>query len=368
MVIGIPKEVRPLENRVGLTPAAVDSLVRAGQTVVVESNAGLQAGFSDENYRDVGAQIVYSHKEACARADMVVKIGRPMEKEYPCFRPEQIIMSYLHLAVASPDLIEIFQNERITAIGYETIQEDSGRLPVLEATSEVAGRMAPIIAGELLDSITGGRGILISGIPGVAPAAVAVLGAGVLGFNAARAFHNMGADVTVLDHDMTALKEIDLRFEGKMATLYATPHNIAKVVSFADVLVCAAAVPGGKAPTLVTREMLKNMRHRAVILDFAINSGGNVETSRPTTLANPSYIEENVIHYCVPNVPARVARSASYAFSNAALPYIMEIARSGIYGAMENLSALRRGVNVLNGKLIHPGVAKAMGKTVEGTE
>ncbi len=365
MNIGIPREMRPLEKRVGLTPPAVDSLVRAGHTVVVEHDAGLQAGFKDEDYRAVGAQIVYSHKEACGRSDMVVKIGRPMEEEYPCFHHHQIIMSYLHLAVASPDLLEVFEKQEITAIGYETIQTDENRLPVLEATSEVAGRMAPIIAGELLDSITGGRGILISGIPGVPPAAVVVIGAGVLGFNAARAFHNMGAQVMVLDIDREMLRYIDTHFEGKIATLFASPHSIAKVVTFADVLVCAAAVPGGKAPTLITREMLKTMRHRAVILDFAINSGGNVETSRPTTLANPSFIEENVIHYCVPNVPARVARSASYAFSNAALPYVMEIASSGIRQAMQNRPALRRGVNVLDGKLVHPQVAAAMGKKAE---
>ncbi|RMF55112.1 MAG: alanine dehydrogenase [Calditrichaeota bacterium] len=368
MNIGIPKEVRPLEKRVGLTPPAVDALVRAGHTVIVEHEAGLEAGFKDEDYLSVGAQIVYSHKEACGRADMVVKIGRPTEEEYPCFHRHQIIMSYLHLAVASPDLLEVFEKEEITAIGYETIQTDEGRLPVLEVTSEVAGRMAPIIAGELLDSIAGGRGILISGIPGVAPAAVVVLGGGVLGFNAARAFYNMGAQVMVLDKDRDILRMIDNYFNGKISTMLSSPHNIAKAVSFADILVCAAAVPGGRAPTLVTREMLTKMRPKAVILDYAINSGGNVETSRPTTLANPWYLEENIIHYCVPNVPARVARSASYAFSNAALPFVLEIANEGITQAMKHQPALRRGVNVFEGKLIHAQVAAAMGKKAEKIE
>lgn len=365
MNFGIPKEVRPLEFRVGLTPAAADSLVRAGHKVLVEHDAGIHAGFVDEDYRQAGAQVVYAAKEAYGRADVVVKVGRPAEEEYKLFQPYQTIMSFLHLAVASPDLVTVLEKERITAIGYETILKDDGTLPLLSPTSEIAGRMSPIIAGDLMGSFKGGRGILLSGIPGIPPAAVVVIGAGVLGFNATRAFHNFGAEVTVLDHDLEALQKIDLFFDGKISTLYATPHNIVKAIKFADVLIASAAVPGGKAPILISREMLKSMRKRAIVLDLAINSGGNLETSRPTNLANPSFVEEDIIHYCVPNVPSRVARTGSYAISNSILPYLLRCAELGIKSAIEEIIELRRGVNTIEGKLVHHGVAKAIGQIAE---
>ncbi len=365
MNFGVPKEVRPLEYRVGLTPAAVDALVRAGHQVFVERAAGVSAGFHDRDYQAVGGQIVYSPAEAYGRADVVVKVARPTADEYVHFRHGQAILSFLHLAVASPDLLEALQEYEITAIAYETIQADDGTLPVLLPTSEVAGRMAPIIAGQLLESIEGGRGILLSGIPGTPPAAVVILGAGVLGTNAARAFHGLGAQVTVLDKDMRALQRIDAMFGGQVATMLANPYNIAKAVSFADVLVGAVAVPGERAPILVTRQMVRSMRPRAVIIDFSIDSGGCVETSRPTNHVDPSYIEEGVIHYCVPNVPARVARTASYALSNALLPYLLEIGQRGVAGAVRAIPDLRRGVNVLRGMLAHPGVAAALGREVE---
>ncbi|NIR94285.1 MAG: NAD-binding protein, partial [Gammaproteobacteria bacterium] len=257
------------------------------------------------------------------------------------------------------------EKDEITAIAYETIETDDGELPILTTSSEVAGRMAPIIAGELLGSFRGGRGILLSGVAGTPPAAVVILGAGVLGMNAARAFHNMGAQVTVLDHDLRKLQHVDTIFEWKVASMFANSHNIAKAVAFADVLIGAASIPGGKAPILVSREMLKMMRKRAVILDMSINSGGCVETSRPTTLADPSYIVDDIIHYCVPNVPARVSRSASHSLSNSILPYLLEMGRLGIPEALDQLSDLRRGVNMMNGKLVHPEVAAALGKTME---
>ncbi len=365
MNFGVPKEVRPFEFRVGLTPAAVDTLVRAGHTVFVERGAGLKAGFRDEDYTAFGAQIVYSAKEAYGRADVVIKIGRPTEDEYDNFRPQQTILSFLHLAVASPDLVSILEKEEITAIGLETIETDEGTLPVLMTTSEIAGRMAPIIAGDLLGSFKGGRGTLLSGIPGTPGAEVVIIGAGVLGKNSARAFRSLGAQVTMLDKDYKTLQEIDEMFKGQITTLFATPHNITKTISFADVLVCNAALPGGKAPTLVTRDMLRLMNRRAVILDLAINSGGNVETSRPTNLADPSFVEEDIIHYCVPNVPSRVARTGSHAFANSVLPYLLEMGRSGLEGAINMMPDLRRGVNTLKGKLAHPRVAKTMGKEVE---
>lgn len=365
MYFGVPKEIRPLECRVGLAPAGVDTLIRSGHTVFIESGAGRKAGFPDNDYQAVGAQIVYSAREVYGRADVVVKIGRPTEEEYDNFRPSQIIFSFLHLAVASPDLMDILREKQITAIGYETMQTDDGILPVLQTTSEIAGRMAPIIAGELLDSIKGGRGILLSGVPGTPSATVVIIGTGILGTNAARVFHNLGAEVTLIDNSMAALQKADTLFNGKIGTMYANPHNITKAVAFADVLICTAATPGGRAPILVTREMLNLMSRRAVVIDFAINSGGNVETSRPTTLADPSFLEAEIIHYCVPNVPSRVARSGSYAHTNAIVPYLQDIGGKELLQVIKKRPALKRGINTFEGKLVHPVVAAALGKKVE---
>jgi alanine dehydrogenase len=359
---GLPREVRPREDRVGLTPAAVDALVKAGHQVFVEREAGSGAGFPDEAYRAVGGQIVYSAKEAYKRADVVVKVARPTADEYSHFRTGQTLLSFLQLAVASPDLLQAFEQWALTTIAYETIQDERGALPVLLPTSEVAGRMAPIVAGQLLESIGGGRGILLSGIPGVPAAAVVVLGAGILGMNAARAFYGIGANVTVLDKNLQALQRIDECAGGRISTMIANPYNIAKAVAFADVLIGAAATPGERAPLLVTRATVKSMRPRAVILDYAIDSGGCVETSRPTTHANPSYIEEGVIHYCVPNVPALVARTASYALSNAMLPYLLLIGEQGVEGALQSCAELKRGVNTRQGQLVHPTLAAVIGR------
>jgi alanine dehydrogenase len=357
MNFGVPKEIRPVESRVGLTQVGADTLIRAANKVFIEHSAGEKAGFTDKEYESVGAQIVYSAKEVYGRADTIVKIGRPMEEEYDYFVPSQIIFSFLHLAVASSDLLKVFLKEKTTAIGYETIEKDEGALPILQTTSEIAGRIAPTIAGELLDSTKGGRGILLSGIPGTASAAVVILGAGILGTNAARVFHNLGSEVTLIDNSLEALQKVDTTFNGKIGTMYANPHNITKAVAFSDVLICTAAKPGSKAPILVTRHMLTLMSPRSVIIDYAINSGGNVETSRPTTLMDPFFIEENIIHYCVPNVPSRVARSGSYAHSNALVPYLIELGQSKFKDAIKNLPELKRGINTVNGELVHPVIS-----------
>jgi alanine dehydrogenase len=365
MNFGVPREVRPREYRVGLTPATVDALVKEGHEIFVEREAGSGAGFNDDAYRDVGGQIVYSAKEAYKRADVVVKVARPTSDEYDNFRTGQTLLSFLQLAVASSDLLQAFEKWQLTTIGYETIQNEQGSLPVLLPTSEVAGRMAPIVAGQLLESIGGGRGILLSGIPGVPAAAVVVLGAGILGINAARAFYGLGANVTVLDKNLQTLQRIDESFGGHVATMIANPYNIAKAVSFADVLIGAASMPGERAPLLVTRPMVQSMRPRAVIIDYAIDSGGCVETSHPTNHVNPSYVEEGIIHYCVPNVPALVARTASYALANATLPYLLLMGQLGVEGALARCPELRRGVNTQNGKLVHPTLATVIGKEVE---
>jgi alanine dehydrogenase len=358
MEFGVPSEVRSKEYRVGLTPAGVDSLTKAGHTVYVEQGAGAGAGFDDEDYRVVGARLVYSAEEAWRRPQVVVKVTRPTATEHAYFQG-QTILAFLHLAVSSPDLLAALRERRMTAIAYEMIQADDGTFPVLHATSEVAGRLAPIIAGSLLETMTwrapdenpDGRGILLGGVPGVPPANVVILGAGVTGRNAARAFLGIGAQVTVLDSDISRLTGLDDWLQGRAVTMLATPYNIGKAVTFADVLIGAVYVVGHRAPVLVSRDMVRAMRPRAVIIDFSIDQGGCVETSRPTTHRDPTFIAEGVIHYCVPNVPARVARTASYALTNALLPYLTDIGALGIDTALHTRHALRQGLNVYRGAL-----------------
>jgi alanine dehydrogenase len=365
MNFGVPKEVREMENRVGLTPAGVHALVEVGHKVYVERSAGAGAGFSDENYRAMGAEIVYSAEEVYGRADVIVKVTRLAAREHALLREDQTVLCFLHLAVASPDLVEALQQRHITAIAYEMIQTDDGALPVLLTSSEVAGRLAPIIAGNLLSSTRGGRGILLSGVPGVPPAAVVILGAGTVGENAARAFLGLGAQVTILDRTPAKLHRIDELFAGRVTTMYATAYNINRVIEFADVLIGAVLVPGQRAPILVTREMVRRMRTRAVIIDFSIDQGGCVETSRPTTLRDPTFVEEDVIHYCVPNLLAQVARTASHALLNASLPFLYEIGALGVDEAIKRNTALSRGVNVWKGRLVNPEIAQALGMDVE---
>ena len=370
MEFGVPKEVRDLEMRVGLAPSGVLSLAKAGHTVYVESQAGLGAGFSDEDYRHAGAQIVYAAAEVYGRADVVAKLSRPTREEHRLFRPGQVIFSFLHLPVASPDLFLALAEREITAVAYEMIEEDDGQLPVLVSASQVAGRLAPTIAGQLLRSDRGipgqkqGRGILLSGIPGVPPAAVVIIGGGTLGVNAAGAFVGMGAEVTILDRNLHKLQYVDERFNGRVTTMFANKYNLRRAVTFADVLVGAILTPGQRAPTLVTREMVRAMRPGSVIIDFSIDEGGCVETSRPTTLRDPAYMLEGVVHYCVPNMTSVVARTTSYAITNAALPYLRAIGEHGIIEAVRRESALARGVNLYQGSLTHPGVAAALGREV----
>ena len=353
MDFGVPREVRPGEQRVGLTAPGTDALVRGGHRVLTERGAGVAAGFSDEEYRKVGATVVYSAEEVWRRAAVVVKVSRPTADEHAFFAG-QTLFAFLHLSVASPDLLSALQAREMTAIAAEMIQADDGTFPVLHPTSEVAGRLAPVIAGALLETnIPGvakndqlGRGILLSGIPGVPPANVVILGAGVVGGNAARAFLGVGAQVTILDKDGSRLRGVDAACQGRVVTMLATPYNIAKAVSFADVLIGAVYVVGHRAPVLVTREMVRSMRPRAVIIDFSIDQGGAVETSRPTTHRDPVFVAEGIIHYCVPNAPARVARTASHAWSNAVLPYLQLIGDLGVGEALRRSRELASAVVV----------------------
>ena len=365
MEFGVPAEVRDLEHRVGLTPAGVLALTQAGHQVYVERNAGETAGFGDEDYRRAGAQIVYSAAEAYGRADVVVKVTRPTEEEHRHFRHGQTILSFLHLAVSSPDLLDALTEREITAIAYELVQRDDGCQPVLVPMSQAAGRLAPIVAGKLLTTPRGGRGTLLSGLAGVPAAAVVILGGGVLGFSAARAFWGVGAQVTVIDKDMKKLRHIEEFFDGRVNTVLYNEFNLKRAVAFADVLVGAVQIPGQRAPILVTREMVRSMRKRSVIMDFSIDSGGCVETSRPTTIRDQTFVEEGVIHFCVPNLTAIAARTVSYALTNAALPYLLTIGNAGIDHAIKTHPALRNGTVMYEGKLAHAVTAAALGKTVE---
>ncbi len=365
MEIGIPKEVRDLESRVGLTPSGVSSLIRHGHTVYVENNAGVAAGFSDETYRHSGAQIVYSAAEVYGRSDVVVKVTRPTAGEHALFRPGQILIAFLHLAVASPDFFTALREREITAIAAEMIELPNGDRPILVPMSEVAGRLAPVLAGQLLMTHNGGRGTLLSGIPGVPRGAVAILGGGVLGSNAARAFLNAGAQVVVLDSDVDRLQRLDELLNGRVTTMLSSNFNLVRVTEFADVIVGAVLSPGRRAPLLLTREMIQRMRPGAVFLDFSIDQGGCAETSRPTTLRDQSYVVDGVIHHCVPNITAAVARTTSYGLTNSLLPYLVDLGEQGLAGLLESNSHLTTGINLYEGKIAHKEIAMAMGKPVE---
>lgn len=361
MEFGIPKETRDLERRVGLTPAGVLTLVQAGHIVYIERGAGAGAGFSDDHYRRAGAQIVYSAAEAYGRADTVIKVARPTAAEHALFRQGQTIFSFLHLTVASSDLLEALVAQKITAVAYEMIEQENGLRPVLLPMSEIAGRLAPVIAGQLLTNMQGGRGILLSGIPGVPPAAVVILGGGVLGTNAARAFLGLGAQVTVLDHEIRQLQRLDELFAGRVTTMVANEYYLDRVIEFADVLIGAILSPGRRAPVLINRQQVARMRPASVVIDFSIDQGGCIETSRPTTLRDATFIDEETLHYCVPNVTTLVARTTSYALTNAVLPYLLTVSRSGLVETLSQLPSLERGVNLHNGRVVHPAVAAALG-------
>jgi alanine dehydrogenase len=365
MEFGIPKEVRDLESRVGLTPAGVSSLVRRGHTVYVEKNAGLTAGFSDETYRHSGAQVVYSAAEVYGRADVVVKVTRPTSAEHSLFTPGQVLFAFLHMAVASPDFHEALRASGITAIASEMIEQPHGERPVLVPMSEVAGRLAPIVAGQLLMTIRGGRGTLLSGIPGVPRGAAVIIGGGVLGTNAARAFLNVGAQVVVLDNDIARLQHLDEMVNGRVTTMLSTDYNLERVTEFADVLVGAVLSPGRHAPVVINRDMIRRMRPGAVFLDFSIDQGGCSETSRPTTLRDQTYVVDGVIHFCVPNLTSAVARTTSYGLTNSLLPFLQELGEYGLEGMLERLPYVASGINFYQGRLASREVAQALGREVE---
>ncbi|MBT3323488.1 MAG: alanine dehydrogenase [Anaerolineae bacterium] len=339
MIVGIPKERRPNEKRVGLSPAGVQLLTERGHTCFVEDQAGRGAGFRNIKYENAGAKIAFSPEEIFGRADLLLKMARPMKNEIEWMRPNSAFASFLHLASSRQDKLELLLEKKITAIAYEQIEEADGDLPVLRPLSQIGGVMAAQTAARLLQNKWGGRGILLGLIPGVPPAEVVILGAGVSGTCAAQAFLGLGAHVTLLDNDMNALQVVADKLCG-VVTMVSTPHNIERSTAYADVVVGAVLLSGERSPILVTRKMVRAMKPRSVILDISIDQGGCFETSRPTTHETPVYIEEEVTHYCVPNMAGVVARTATHAFVNAAMPYIIELADNGIAKAIESNPAI----------------------------
>ncbi len=357
MDISIPAERQISEYRVGLTPEGARLLSQAGHRVFVERGAGQGAGYSDADYEAAGARTVYNAQEVYQRADLVLKVAAPTPDELDELRDGQTICAFWHLAVRPRPVLATLLERNISAVAYETIQREDGILPVLQPLSEIAGRMAPQVAARWLQNDGGGRGILLSGIAGVPPPEVVILGAGGVGYNAARVFYNLGARVLVLDKSLEKLQAVDRHFDGRIATMVAHQSNVERVVRFANVLVGAVLVAGARAPILVTHKMVQTMQPQSVILDVSIDQGGCVETSRPTTHANPVFVEDNVIHYCVPNMPSLVARTATRAYLDAAWPYIWFLAGRGTEEAMELNAEIRRGVAVHNGQVLNPALA-----------
>lgn len=354
MIVGVPREQQAGERRVGLSPAGAEELVRTGSRVIVEAGAGTGAHFSDGDYESAGAQIVLSHQEAFQRADLVCKVGLVEENEVALLREGQVITGFLHLITAPRGILKALLDTKVTAISYELIEEADGRLPVLRPTSQIAGRMVPQLAGRLLER---GRGTLLGGIPGIPPADVVILGGGTLGYQAARTLRGVGAMVYVIEH-RRRLEELDRHFAGGVVTALSTRANIEKFVSFADVLIGAVLVQGVRAPMLVTREMVRTMAPGAVIIDFSIDQGGCVETSRPTPSEDYVYTEEGILHFCMPNVSSLVSRTASHALTNAALPYLRALVERGLTGALRDLPDLARGVALHAGSVTQAHLAR----------
>jgi alanine dehydrogenase len=358
MDISIAKEEQHYENRVALTPAGVQSLVTDGHAVFIETGAGTGAGFTDEHYLDVGARVVYSKDEAFMRGNIVLKIFPPTLDEYGLLSADQTIISFLHLVAAKKKGLEILLEKKINAIGLEVVEDSRGNLPVLMPMSELAGQMAISIASYYLSNIGGGRGILLGGAAGIPPATVVILGAGIVGLNAVRNARGVGCNVILLDASLERLRRANEMFNKQIATYLPFQYNLEKVIPFADVLIGAVLIHGEKTPVLVTRAMVQRMKPGSVILDVSIDQGGCVETSRPTTWASPTYTEFGVTHFCVPNMPSNVGRTATYALSNAMLPYILNIANKGLRAALEEDSGLYKGVYTYNGTVTNAAVAE----------
>ncbi|MBN8201780.1 MULTISPECIES: alanine dehydrogenase [Bacillaceae] len=359
MIIGVPKEIKNNENRVAATPASVDALVKAGHKVFVEIDAGIGSGFTNEDYTEVGAVIVDTAAEAWA-AEMVMKVKEPLASEYGYFREGLVLFTYLHLA-AEPELAKALTEKGVTAIAYETV-EVNRTLPLLTPMSEVAGRMSAQIGAQFLQKTNGGMGILLAGVPGVSRGKVTIIGGGVVGINAAKMAIGLGAQVTIIDLSPERLRQLDDIFGNSIQTLMSNPFNIAQAVKDADLVIGAVLIPGAKAPKLVTEEMIKTMKPGSVVVDVAIDQGGIFETvDHITTHDNPTYDKHGVVHYAVANMPGAVPRTSTIALTNVTINYALQIANKGVIKAIEDNAALKLGVNVVNGSITYPAVAKDLG-------
>ena len=358
MIIGVPKEIKEQEQRVALLPSGTNQLTKHGHSVLVETNAGLGSGYPDQDYVKAGAEIVEQAKEVFARADMIVKVKEPLKAEFPLLRRGQILFTYLHLA-ASKSLTEALLKSGVTGVAYETIQVDH-RLPLLEPMSEIAGRMSVVMGANFLAKYNGGSGVLLGGVPGVLPGRVVILGGGTSGVNALRMAKGLGADATILDVDVERLRFLDIAIEN-LHTLYSNEANLDDLMPDCDLLIGAVLLPGAKAPKLITRAMLRKMKRGSVFVDISIDQGGCAETSRPTTHLDPVYVEEGVTHYCVANMPAAYARTATQALTNVTYRYVELLADLGLEGACKKQPTLIGGINTRDGRLTCNAVAEAHG-------
>jgi alanine dehydrogenase len=362
MLIGVPREVKDNESRVGITPAGVKALVDAGHKILVQTGAGLLSAFPDDEYQNAGAEIVGSAYDTWRLADMVVKVKEPQPQEYAYFREGLVLFTFLHLAPLV-ELTDALLASKVTGIAYETVRDRGGALPLLTPMSEVAGRLSVQVGASCLEKEHGGRGVLLGGVPGVLPGHVVILGGGVVGTNAARIALGMGARVTLIDLNLNRLRELDDIFDGRLHTLASNSYNITRALEQADLVIGGVLIPGAAAPRLVTRQMVSNMRPGAVIVDVAIDQGGSVETAHPTTHSNPSFTVDGVVHYCVTNMPAAVPHTSTLALTNATFPYILKIARLGIAQAIREDAGIAEGINTYAGALTYAAVAQAQQKT-----
>lgn len=360
MIIGVPKEIKTAENRIAMVPAGAEVLQVEGHTVLIERGAGEGSGFADDAYEAVGATIVAAAEDVWAQADLIVKVKEPIAPEWPHMRAGQVVFTYYHFA-ASEELTRAVMDSGIVALAYETVQLDSGELPLLTPMSEVAGRMAVQEGAKYLERFYGGRGILLGGVPGVLPAEVVVLGGGVVGTNAAKMAAGLGAHVTILDLSLERLRYLSDVMPANVDLVYSNRHNILEAVTRADLLIGAVLLPGAKAPHLVTRDDLKRMKAGAVIVDVAVDQGGCVETIEPTTHEQPTYVVDDVVHYAVANMPGGVPRTSTLALTNATFPYAVTLAERGWRDACKADRSLFLGLNVIEGKVVYPGVAEAFG-------
>ena len=367
MLIGVPKEIKNFEYRVGLVPSSVRELIKNGHQVIIEKDAGLKIGFDNHAYEQVGAKIAPTAEAVFAEADMIIKVKEPQPQECKMLRENQVLFTYLHLA-PDPEQAKLLQQSGCVAIAYETVSSQSGGLPLLSPMSEVAGRMAIQAGATSLEIKNGGRGVLLGGVPGVAPAKVVVIGGGVVGTNAVRVGMGMGAHVVVIDRSLERLYQLDLQFGSKINTIYSTLDAVEEHVLSADLVIGAVLIPGASAPKMVTRSMLSRMQPGSVIVDVSIDQGGCFETSKPTTHAEPTYVVDGVVHYCVANMPGGVPRTSTFALNNATLPFALALANQGYKEAMKRNAHLRNGLNICQGKITYRAVAEALNETYKPAE